>query len=111
MSALYNSQAAGLAEVIDFDGGTFQWNGRTIKGIIDHVAHNITTLKSYFGSAAANYPKCGQPIIVNGKKFQITKRGNAELKAVEGGFIEDPPFVDDPSDPSLDLTFDKFIKR
>jgi hypothetical protein len=115
MSVLYDSQLAGLTETIAADGGTFQWSGKTYNGIVDHVAHNITTLKSYFASAEPGvspaYPKCGDPITVAGRKFQITKKGNAGIKAVSGGFIEEPPFVDDPTDPALDLTFDSWIKK
>lgn len=114
-SDLYDSQARGLAEVMAIDGGSFQWKGVTYAGMIDHVAHNITTLKSLFAlkpdGTSRSYPLCGDVIVVAGKQFQITKKGNAAIKAVKGGFVEDPPFVDDPTDPALDLTFDHFIKK
>src|SRR5438046_2850691 len=99
MSDLYDSQLAGLIETIAADGGSFQWRGKTYNGIVDHVTRNITTLKSYFATAEAGappaYPKCGEPITVAARKFQITKKGNSEIKAVSGGFVDNPPFIDD----------------
>ncbi len=99
----------GHADSIEAMGDSFTWNNKPYAAIIDHVERTVTTLKSLFPDKA--YPKCGQAIIVAGRKFQITKKGNAQIKAVAGGFIEDPPFVDDPGEPALDITFDSFIKK
>jgi hypothetical protein len=109
ISELYDSQLAGLTEAIAIDGNSFDWQGGTYKCVLDHVAHNVTTLKTYFPNAL--YPKCGDRITVTGRAFQITKRANSQLTAVPGGFIEEPPFIDDPTDPSLDLTFDIFTRN
>jgi hypothetical protein len=108
MSQLSELAEEGMALSLEIAGDTFSWNGRPYAGIIDHIAHTIATSKSLFSGV---YPQCGDPIRVNGKKYQITRKGNALLKAVRGGFVEDPPFVDDPGDPSLDLVFDHFVRK
>jgi len=109
MSQLADLAEEGLTASLDIAGDTFAWNGRPYSAIIDHVNRTATTAKSYFEGGP--YPQCGDPIRVNGKKYQITRKGNARLKAVRGGFVEDPPFVDDPGEPALELQFDHFVKR
>lgn len=111
-NALFDLAERGLKESIAIVGETFQWKGTEYGGVIDHKAHTIVTLASNFiANGKTTYPKCGDAIIVAGKRFQITKKGNAELKAVAGGFIEDPPFVDDQADPGLEIGYDHFIKK
>jgi hypothetical protein len=109
-----------LAEELDADLGdaiasyeqSFTWSGRPIACVINLRISKLLTLKSYFGAAGArNYPKCGQTLVIAGAKYQITRKGNAELKAVTGGFIEDPAFIDDPTDPSLEIEYARFVRH
>jgi hypothetical protein len=111
MSA-YSDIENALLETFDVVGDSFSWSAKSYDCVIDHVRHTITTAKKFFGAVGQRkYPKCGELIVVAGRTVQIVKRGNAEIKAVSGGFVEDPPFIDDPSDPALDLEYDKVIKR
>jgi len=109
-----------LAEELDADLGdaiasyeqTFTWSGRPIACVINFRLSKLLTLKSYFGAfGARNYPKCGQTLVIANAKYQITRKGNAELKAVTGGFIEDPAFIDDPTDPSLEIEYAHFVRH
>jgi hypothetical protein len=114
MSQLSDLAAEGLAMSIEIAGDSFSWNGRNFSGLIDHINHTVTAAKSDF---AGVYPKCGDAIriyppgSVNGKKYQIVRKNHARLQVVRGGFVEDPPFVDDPGDPALELQFDHFVKK
>jgi hypothetical protein len=90
----------------------FTWNGRRISCVINSRLAKLTTLKSFFGDTGARvYPQCGQALIIGSDKYQITKKGNAEIKAVTGGFIEEPAFIDDPTDPALEIEYARFITR
>lgn len=91
---------------------SFVWNGRRISCEINLRANRLTTLKSFFGDSNARvYPKCGQTLIINGAKYQITRKGNAAIKAVTGGFVEDPAFIDEPTNPWLEIEYAHFITR
>jgi hypothetical protein len=80
--------------------------------VINFRLSRLLTLKSYFGDVGArHYPKCGETIMIAGGKYQITRKGNAELQAVTGGFIEDPAFIDDPTDPSLEIEYARFVRH
>jgi hypothetical protein len=69
-------------------------------------------LKSFFGeSGGRTYPKCGQTMMLAGRKYQITRKGNAQIKAVTGGFIEDPAFIDDPTNPTLEIEYAHFVTK
>lgn len=109
-----------LAEELDGDLGeavasfeqSFTWNGRPIACVINYRLSKLLTLKSFFGNTGGRvYPKCGQTLLIAGAKYQITRKGNAALKAVTGGFIEDPAFIDDPTDPALEIEYARFIRH
>src|ERR1041385_6814446 len=108
MSEFSDLISDGLTDFMDVAPDSFQWNGGTYAAVIDHVMHTLTTQKSFFPDQG--YPKCGDAIVIAGKKFQVIKKGNSEIRATDKGFSEDPPFIDDPNDPALDLTFDHFSK-
>jgi hypothetical protein len=44
-------------------------------------------------------------------KYQIVRKGNAEIKPVAGGFVEDPAFIDEPTDPALEIEYAHFVRR
>ncbi|HKP93453.1 MAG TPA: hypothetical protein VJS88_06120, partial [Chthoniobacterales bacterium] len=113
MSQLGDFADEALATSIEIAGDTFSWNGRNYAGVIDQVNRILTTSKSYFEGRV--YPKCGDAIRIvrtsgPGKKYQIVRKGNSRIEASRGGFIESPPFVDDPGDPALELEFDHFVR-
>jgi hypothetical protein len=90
---------------------SFFWKGRRIAAVINYRVSRILTQKSFFGDAGARvYPKCGQTVLIAGGKYQITRKGNAQIKAVTGGFIEEPAFIDDPTNPSLEIEYSRFVK-
>jgi hypothetical protein len=91
---------------------SFVWSGRRIAAGINYRVNRILTAKSFFGSSGNRvYPKCGQTILIAGRKFQITRKGNAQIKAVTGGFIEEPPFIDDPTNPYLEIEYAHFVTK
>ena len=101
-----------LAEAIPTLEQSFFWKGRQIAAVINYRLSRILTLKSFFGLAQGRvYPKCGQTIMIAGNKYQITKKGNAAIKAVTGGFIEDPAFIDDPTNPALEIEYAHFVTK
>lgn len=103
---------ADLGDAIASYEQSFSWSGRQIAAVINFRLSRLLTLKSYFGDAGArNYPKCGQTIMIANAKYQITKKGNAELQAVTGGFIEEPAFIDDPTDPALEIEYAHFVRH
>jgi hypothetical protein len=103
---------ADLADAVRAYEQTFVWNGRQIACVINFRLSRLLTLKSFFGdSGARNYPKCGQTMMINGAKYQIVRKGNAQIKAVTGGFVEDPAFIDEPTDPALEIEYAHFIRR
>jgi hypothetical protein len=121
VSISYPFQIPGsLSEELDGDLGeaiptfeqTFFWKGRRIAAVINYRLSRVLTLKSFFGAAGARvYPKCGQTVLIAGAKYQITRKGNAQIKAVTGGFIEDPAFIDDPTNPSLEIEYSRFVTK
>jgi hypothetical protein len=103
---------ADLSEAIRTFEQSFFWNGRKISAGINYRLSRILTVKSYFGSSGNRvYPKCGQTIMIAGKKYQITRKGNAQIKPVAGGFIEDPAFIDDATNPSLEIEYAHFVTK
>jgi hypothetical protein len=103
---------ADLGDAVKAYEQNFTWNGRRISCVTNFRLSKLLTLKSFFGEAGnRNYPQCGQTILVGGEKYQITKKGEAQIKAVPGGFIEDPAFIDDPTDPALEIEFARFITQ
>jgi hypothetical protein len=101
-----------LAEAIFTYEQAFTWKGRSISCVLNMITSRIITAKAFFGSQGARvYPQCGDVIIAAGVKAQIIKKGNAEIKAVAGGFVEDPAFVDDASEPALVLEYSHQITR
>jgi hypothetical protein len=121
VSISYPYQIPGsLGEELDGDLGeaiwafeqSFIWNGRRIAAGINYRLSRILTAKSFFGDPGVRvYPKCGQTIMIAGKKYQITRKGNAQIKAVTGGFIEDPAFIDDPTNPALEIEYAHFVTK
>jgi hypothetical protein len=103
---------ADLADAVRTYEQSFLWNGRQISAVINYRLSRLVTSKSYFGDPGARtYPKCGQTLIIAGRKYQITRKGNAQIKAVTGGFIEDPPFIDEPTNPSLEIEYAHFVTK
>jgi hypothetical protein len=109
-----------LAEELDGDLGeaiptfeqSFFWQGRKIAAVINYRLSRVLTLKSFFGDAGARvYPKCGQTMMIAGAKYQIVRKGNAQIKAITGGFIEEPAFIDDPTNPSLEIEYSRFVTK
>jgi hypothetical protein len=101
-----------LAEAIPAFEQSFFWKGRRIAAVINYRLSRVLTLKSFFGQTGARvYPKCGQTMMIAGAKYQITRKGNAQIKAVTGGFIEDPAFIDDPTNPSLEIEYSRFVTK
>jgi hypothetical protein len=91
---------------------SFTWSGRQISAVINYRLSRILTVKSFFGAVGNRvYPKCGQTVMIAGKKYQIVRKGNAQIKPVAGGFIEDPPFIDDPTNPSLEIEYARFVTK
>jgi hypothetical protein len=121
VSISYPYQVPGsLAEEFDGDLGeavvsfqqSFVWQGRQISAAINYKLSRILTVKSFFGSSGNRvYPKCGQTIMIAGRKYQIRRKGNAQIKAVAGGFIEDPAFIDDPTNASLEIEYGHFVTK
>jgi hypothetical protein len=121
VSIAYPYQVPGsLAQEFDGDLGeavvslqqNFVWQGRQISAAINYKLSRILTVKSFFGASGNRvYPKCGQTIMIAGRKYQITRKGNAQIKAVAGGFIEDPAFIDDPTNPSLEIEYAHFVTK
>lgn len=109
MSEFKDFISEGLNDFLEAMGETFLWNGQPYACAIDHVNHTLTTAKSLFPGGV--YPKRGDSIRVAGKTRQVTKLANSALRAAAGGMVEDQPFVDDPSDPAIDIVFDKFVKK
>jgi hypothetical protein len=108
----YALASRALQESFAVLGESFTWRGKSYGCALDRALHEITTLRDFFiSNGTSNFPKRGDSIVVNGKKVQITKLENAAMKAVAGGTVEDQPFVDDPADPALEITFDKFVRR
>jgi hypothetical protein len=110
MSQVYDLAQRGLIESLAAIGETFSWNSQSYACSIDSAKHSLTTAASFFGSPP-KYPKRGDKIIVAGRTVQVTKLNNSAMRAAAGGMVEDQPFVDDPSDPALDIEYDKFIKK
>jgi predicted enzyme related to lactoylglutathione lyase len=112
MATLAQELDADLSDAIAFYEQSFKWLGRTISCVINFRMSKLIALKSSFGAAGQRvYPKCGQTIIIGSAKYQIVRKGNAAIKAVSGGFIEDPAFIDDPTDPSIDIEFAHFVRK
>jgi hypothetical protein len=70
----------------------------------------LVTQKSLF--ANARYPKWGELITVEGKERQVTRLNGAALVSSSSGgrMVQEPPFTDDPADPSLVIEYDVQIK-
>jgi hypothetical protein len=103
---------ADLTDAISGFEQSFVWNGRRIACEINLRASRLTTSKSFFGDVGARvYPRCGQTLMIAGAKYQITRKGNASIKAVTGGFVEDPAFIDEPTNPALEIEYAHFITR
>jgi hypothetical protein len=121
VSISYPYQIPGsLAEELDGDHReaiasyeqSFFWQGRQISAVINYQLSRILTVKSFFGAAPNRvYPKCGQTVMIAGKKYQITRKGNAQIKPVAGGFIEEPAFIDDPTNPILNIEYARFVTK
>jgi hypothetical protein len=121
LSISYPYQIPGsLAEELDGDHSeavrsleqSFFWQGRQISAAINYRSSRILTVKSFFGASGARvYPKCGQTVMIAGRKYQIMRKGNAQIKAVAGGFIEDPAFIDDPINPTLEIEYGHFVTK
>lgn len=110
MSQLTDSLDDALADAFDVAGQDFIWNGQPYKCVLNAEASSLTTSKSLF--AQSGYPSSGDRIRVAGKQRQVIKVSNAGMEFVPGGLIEpDAPFVDDPANPALAITFSGFIGR
>jgi hypothetical protein len=109
MGDFYDMSERALTESLEVIGETFMWQERSYACALDHMHHRLTTQKSLF--AGARYPKWGQLIVVAGKVRQVTKLNGSALVTSSGGMVEDPPFTDDASDPSLEIEYDVLLKR
>lgn len=106
MATLGEELAADLADAIGIYEQSFTWNGTGYACVINAGTSILTTSKALFPGAV--YPKVGNTIVVAGKNRQVKKVGKAGFEAKAGGYVEDKPFVDDPSAPGLDIEFGTF---
>jgi hypothetical protein len=109
MSAFYDLVNRGLTEALAVIGDTFIYNDATYPCVINEERHSLVTRKAAF--PGGRYPKWGELITVGGKVRQVLRLNGSELVAGTGGMTEEPPFVDDPTDPGIEITFDVLIKR
>lgn len=109
-NALYSGLASALVDALSVAGSTFYWQDRPYVGILNAESASIVAAKSAF--VGGNYPKVGDVIRVTGKDRQVKSIANASMEFVPGGLIETAgPFVDDPNNPALAITFDTFINK
>jgi hypothetical protein len=106
MSAFSDFAEEAMVISLEIAGDSFLWNGATISAVIG--ARALVAAKTSFPGAA--YPKVGDTITVTGKKRQVKALANSGLELIAGGSREDLPFVDDPGDPGLQISFGTFTK-
>ncbi len=109
-SDLYDGIADALAEAIATYDQSFEWQGGTYGCVLDANSSTLVTSKVLFSDGI--YPRSGDVIRVAGKDRQVAKVANSSIEFVAGGYVEAAgPFVDDPTNPGLAITFDTFINK
>src|SRR5207253_2509577 len=105
VSALYDSLNAALLDSFDVTEQTFSWKGETYGCSLSAESARLVTAKSLF--ANGEYPEVGDIIRVGDKDQQVRSVANATLEFAAGGLVapSGAPFVDDPSNPSLAISF------
>ncbi len=107
--SLSSDVAAALADAFGVTATTFKWNGQYYGCVVNADQNVLVTSKSLF--PANGLPKTGDVINLAGKDRQITGRANAAEEFVPGGLSAENTFVDDPSNPSLAMSFSSFIGK
>lgn len=109
-NALFAGVSAALSDALSVAGQTFYWQNRPYSGILNAEGASIVVAKSAF--VGVSYPQVGDSIRITGKDRQVKSVANASMEFVPGGLVETAgPFVDDPNNPALAITFDTFINK
>jgi len=98
-----------LLDAFAVAGDKFVWNSQAYSCISNAERGNLVTAKTLFPLHA--YPRQGDIINIDGRDFQVIKIANQTLEMISGGMVPDGPFIDDPSNPSLAIFFEPFIRK
>jgi len=98
-----------LLDAFTVAGQKFVWNGQFYSCIANAERGSLVTAKTIFGTYG--YPRQGDIITVANRDWTIIKLANATIEITVGGLVPDGPFIDDPTNPSLAIFFEPFIRK